>query len=293
MLLIILLGSATLLPVRHATATPETVLKAYLSAVYARDYGAAYELISLEDRRAKTRAEYIQEQGAFTGAALEVARALASYIRYEDLRSVIEGDRATITFKVILPNANDPAIRTVLLEFDQERLAAQSPAGRTAMLRKLDEMARSGRLPVIVGESERWELVREHRTWRVFLNWAGEVVVRFEGVVKAGLPWKFVPVRPVVRAKPGETLQAFYRVKNLSDRELTAKARHILDPPEETDHLQIVSCFCLLQQTLAPGEGQELPIVFRVSYELPDSIREIRVRYEFYPIDRFPGGQRR
>ena len=33
-------------------------------------------------------------------------------------------------------------------------------------------------------------------------------------------------------------------------------------------------------------------VVFRVNYDLPDSIREMRVRYEFYPIDKFPRGQR-
>ena len=87
---------------------------------------------------------------------------------------------------------------------------------------------------------------------------------------------------------PGETLQTFYRVKNLSDREITGKAKHILDPPEETSYLEVVFCFCFLQQTLDPGEEQELPVVFRLNYEVPDSIRQMRVRYEFYPIEKFP-----
>ena len=89
--------------------TPEEVLKDYLKAIYSRRYPAAYELISLEDRRVKTKEEYVRESGAFSGTALEIASALASHIRYEKLRAIIEGDRATVTFTVILPNANDPA----------------------------------------------------------------------------------------------------------------------------------------------------------------------------------------
>ncbi len=36
-----------------------------------------------------------------------------------------------------------------------------------------------------------------------------------------------------------------------------------------------MSCFCLLQQTLDAGESREVPVVFRVSYELPDTIKDV------------------
>lgn len=274
-------------------ATPEGTVKTFLRTVYARDYPGAYALISAEDRTVKTKEAYVRENGAFTGVTLKMARALASLIRFERVRTVREGDRATVTFRAILPNADAPEIQTLLLEFDDERLAALSVAERRARVRQLQAMAREGRLPVIVSEHEQWELVREDGVWRVFLNWAGAVTVRFEAMTTADLPWAFAPVQPVIRAKPGETLQAYYRVKNLGDQEITGKARHVLDPPEETGHLQIVSCFCFLQQTLKPGEEQRLPVTFRVDYELPGAIRELRVRYEFYPLDRFPEGERR
>lgn len=272
---------------------PEAVVQNYLRAVYARDYAGAYEYISLEDRKLKSRDEYLRESGTFSGAALEMARTLAALIRFEDVTTVIDGDRATVAGRLILPNANDPVMQDLFLEFDEERLDALSPAERQARVEQVRQMAQSGRLPVILGENERWELLREQGSWRVFLNWAGAVVVRFGAATKSGLPWEFTPVQPVVRAKPGETMQNFYRVKNVSDRRITGKARHVLDPPEETGHLEIVTCFCFLQQTLDPGEEQELPVVFRVSYEVPDTITEIRIRYEFYPIDQFPPGELR
>ncbi|MFQ5520119.1 MAG: cytochrome c oxidase assembly protein, partial [Candidatus Methylomirabilia bacterium] len=236
---VLLLVAGTFWPSGAGAMTPQEALQSYLVAVYARDYPTAYQWISLRDRRLKTKAEYVRENGAFSGAALEVTRALATLVRFEDLKIVIEGDHATVTFRAILPNANDPAIESLLFDFDEKPLAALSPAERKATVEKLGEMAESGRLPTIVGD-ERWELIQEEGTWRVFLNWAGAVVVHFEGVTKARLPWEFAPVQPMVRAMPGETLQTFYRVKNLADRDTTGKARHILDPPEDTGHLQII-----------------------------------------------------
>ncbi len=272
-------------------ATPEDVLKSYLEAVYSRNYPAAYELISYEDRKLKTKEDYVREHGAFSRAAQKVAHALAAYIRYERLRSVIQGNRATVTFKAILPNANDPAIEALALGFDEGRLAELSAADRKGILEKLDEMERAGRLPMIAGEDEKWELIREEGTWRIFLNWAGAVVVRFTGVVKARLPWTFDPIQPVVRAMPGETLQTFYRVKNLSPWTIVGKARHVLNPAG--GYLQIVTCFCFIEQALKPGEARDLPVVFRVSGNAPKSIKEMQVRYEFYPLDRFPPGKER
>jgi len=271
-----------------AAATPEAALKVYVKAIYARDSAAAYRLISRADRQLKTEQVYVRENGAFSGATLELASVLAALIRFDHLHTQIEGNRATVTSKITFPNANAPALRERLLEFDPARLDTLSPAERTALADQIGEMARTGSLPVLVGEDDRWELLQEDGEWRLYLNWAGAVEVRFEAATKAGLPWEFAPVQPVIRATPGETLQTFYRVRNLADHEITAKARHILDPPEETGYLEVVTCFCFFEQTLAAGETQELPVIFRVKYDAPESVRRMRVRYEFYPLEHFP-----
>lgn len=278
------------LPQAVAADTPAEKLKAYLKAIYARDYATAYELISLADRKLKTRQQYIEENGAFTGGALELAAALATLIRFENVHTEIEGKRATVMFKAIVPDANATAIQELLLEFDQERLDALSPAERVARAEQLKKMARGGDLPVIVGTDERWELVQEEGDWHVSLNWADAVTIHFEAVTQAGLPWEFTPLQSVIRAMPGETLQNVYRVKNLTDRDITGKARHIITPAADTRYLEVVFCFCFIQQTLEPGEEKQFSVVFRVNYDIPDSITQMRVRYEFYPLESFPEG---
>ena len=121
-------------------------------------------------------------------------------------------------------------------------------------------------MPVLEGE-ESWNMVRESAGWRVFLNWAGGIRVLFEAKVKDALPGSFWPVQNVVLAKPGETLHVVYRAKNLSDKPVTAKAIHIDEPKDLAGkYLQVVQCFCFLQQTLEPGEKIQLPLVFQLDW---------------------------
>src|SRR5205085_7710800 len=44
---------------------------------------------------------------------------------------------------------------------------------------------------------------------------AGQIGVRFDANINAGLPWKFEPVQETVRIAPGARTQIFYRATNL------------------------------------------------------------------------------
>ncbi len=290
LLTLLVLPVAYVLTTPHAPPAekPEVALKHYLEAVYAQDYRTAYRLISSEDQRIKSEADYLRENPSFSGPTLELTRKLADMIEYGDLRSEILQHRATVKFTVKMPNANAPTLRALLLDFDPERLSHLPKDTRRALIRKLENLWRQGELPVLEGE-ESWDLVKDHTGWRVFLNWSGAIRVLFEARVKEGLPWKFWPVQNMVLAKPGETLQAVYRAKNLSDKPITAKALHIDEPKDlARKYLQVVQCFCFLQETLEPGEEKELPLVFRVHWDAPDEVKDFQVTYEFYPIEKFP-----
>src|SRR5258705_13686633 len=58
----------------------------YLAALYARDYGRIYSWLSAEDRRAKSREEYLSENPPFSGAALDMARRIARLIEIDNIR---------------------------------------------------------------------------------------------------------------------------------------------------------------------------------------------------------------
>jgi pyruvate/2-oxoglutarate dehydrogenase complex dihydrolipoamide acyltransferase (E2) component len=60
-------------------------------------------------------------------------------------------------------------------------------------------------------------------------------------------------------------------------------------PGQAAQHFEKIECFCFDQQTLAPGEAQEMPLAFIVSPEVDRNISHITLSYAFFSIE----GQRR
>jgi len=267
-----------------AERTPEETVRQYVQAVYSRNYAMAYPLISDADKKHKARKEYLRLHVSFEGTALELAAQLASYIRYENARTQFHEDGATVVLDLILPNGNDPKLRKLLMDFNEAQLHSLPEAEQEKISEILTTAHQRDELPAIVGE-ERFELVKETDGWKVFLNWAGTVVVRFTGEVKKGLPWDFEPILGEVRAPPGEILLAAFRVRNRSDTPVSGKARHVVRPTEA--HFEVIQCFCFIEQTLEPGEEMELPLLFRVNGDISPDVQTIDVHYEFYPLEHF------
>ncbi len=267
----------------HADESPDAVARRYLEAVYASDYQSSYALIAAADRALKDEAAYVRENGGpVPPFGAEITRRLAASIRYGRSDVAVTDDRATVRLGVQLPDGT--AIMERLLK--GEPAEDLTPEEQAAIRATLTAMEQAG-LPLVEGE-ERFDLVREAAGWRIGMHWAEAVLVHFSGEVRGDLPWDFVPVQAVIRATPGETVQTAYRVRNRGDRPVTAKAMHVVTPRDRQDFLEIIQCFCFIQQTLRPGEEKELPLSFRVHWEAPADVREFRVDYIFWPIERFP-----
>ncbi len=269
---------------------PIEVLTRYLRAMYARDFAAAYRDIAPADRRIKSERDYLAENVPLEGDALVLTRLLAEHIVISKIATRIDGDRASVSFRAVLPDANARAVTDLTERFDAIALAALPTRERTRRRQALDAFASSPALPVIESAHEEWRLVRKAGRWWVDMQWADAVRVRFGATVMAGLPWEVRPAVEELRAHPGETLQVKYRFRNTTERAVTAKSRHVVTPAGDQGHLEIVSCFCFLEQTLAPGEVIELPVVLRVSYGIPEGIASLALNYEVYPVEAFPKG---
>jgi hypothetical protein len=265
-------------------ADPQVVVREYMSRVYARDYGQVYPLVSAVDREYKTLEEYLRENSSFTGFRLEASRKLASYIEFKEIQVEAQEDSAVVTVDFVVPDGNAEAVREIIFAEDHKLTDAE----RRDLLENLDRLHEEGRIPTFEGEQS-FDLVREKLGWRIRENWAEATRVHLSGEIRNGLPWEFESLQEVVLAKPGETVRAIYRAKNLSGQEVTAKARHIVQPEEYHDFLDTIQCFCLIQQTLKPGEEMEMPVVFRVAWDVPPEVKDFYVHYEFYPIESFPG----
>ena len=118
---------------------------------------------------------------------------------------------------------------------------------------------------------------------------ARTIAVRFDSNVSAGLPWKFVPEKTEITVRIGEVVTVFYSVTNQSARTTYAQAAYNVAPLTVGAYFQKINCFCFTEQTLAPGETREMPVVFYVDPALVadsenDGLNSITLSYTFYPV---------
>ena len=111
------------------------------------------------------------------------------------------------------------------------------------------------------------------------------VRVEFTGTVMPGLPWDMRPLTTHLDIHPGELQQVTYLVRNTSDRTITGQAVPSVTPGQAAQHFEKIECFCFEQQTLAPGESQEMPLAFIVKPAVDRDIAHITLSYAFFSID--------
>ena len=98
----------------------------------------------------------------------------------------------------------------------------------------------------------------------------------------AGLPWQFEALDHSVMLHPGEFRMVRYRVVNTLGRPITAHASWSTAPAVAARYIEKQQCFCFSNQTLAPGETRDMPVVFRVSPDAPKDLGTIALSYTFF-----------
>jgi cytochrome c oxidase assembly protein subunit 11 len=116
-----------------------------------------------------------------------------------------------------------------------------------------------------------------------------KIAVRFDSNVAAGLPWKFEPEVTEIEVNIGQVVTVNYTVTNQSARATTGEAAYNVAPLTVGAYFQKINCFCFTQQTMAPGEKREMPVVFYVDPSIVndhenDSLNTITLSYTFYPV---------
>ena len=109
-----------------------------------------------------------------------------------------------------------------------------------------------------------------------------------------GLAWDFEPNAPSQVAHLGESKLAFFKVTNTSDQPLTGRAVYNVSPDGAGPFFSKLECFCFKNQTLAPHQSAEFPVVYYVDprFGTDDDTREIKVitlSYTFFPAPRAKG----
>jgi cytochrome c oxidase assembly protein subunit 11 len=116
---------------------------------------------------------------------------------------------------------------------------------------------------------------------------AGQVTVAFDTNVR-GLAWQFTPNVPSQQVRPGATNLAYFKVTNTSDQPLTGRAVYNVTPESAGAYFSKLECFCFKNQTLAPHQTAEFPVVYFVDPRFGQNddtrgIQQITLSYTFYP----------
>ena len=118
---------------------------------------------------------------------------------------------------------------------------------------------------------------------------AGEalITVRFNANTQPNLPWRFEPSQPSVQLRVGEEGMGFYHARNLSDAPATGISTYNVTPEVVGRYFHKTACFCFEEQTLAPGQELDMPLVFWVDPRIAEDpntrgIRTITINYTFF-----------
>ncbi|MBC7502912.1 MAG: cytochrome c oxidase assembly protein [Herminiimonas sp.] len=97
-------------------------------------------------------------------------------------------------------------------------------------------------------------------------------------------PWRFRPTVSSMQVHPGEMTQVTYEVVNTQSRSIDAQAIPSYAPQQASQHFKKMECFCFKQQTLAPNEAKQMPVVFYIDPALPKDVKTITLSYTFFEI---------
>ncbi len=117
------------------------------------------------------------------------------------------------------------------------------------------------------------------------------ISIRFDATVGAGLSWRFVPKQTVNKIKIGEKSLAYYTAVNTTGRPITGRATYNVSPDTAGQYFRKIECFCFTEQTLAPGQSVDMPVIYYVDPEIlndpsANRISEITLSYTFFEVDK-------
>lgn len=97
-------------------------------------------------------------------------------------------------------------------------------------------------------------------------------------------PWRFRPTVNSMQVHPGEMATIVYEVVNTQSRSVDAQAIPSYAPQQAEQYFKKVECFCFRQQTLAPNQAKQMPVVFYVDPALPRDVKVITLSYTFFEV---------
>ncbi len=137
--------------------------------------------------------------------------------------------------------------------------------------------------------------------YKAFCEWTGLYDIdRAERVATSAIPGRSVTLefdanshdnglrfRPEITslaAITGEIVHVTYRVENTRDTTVIGQAVPSYGPQHAGGYVKKLDCFCFKQQTFAPREVRDMPVVFVLDKKLPDDVNTVTLSYTFFEV---------
>ena len=113
--------------------------------------------------------------------------------------------------------------------------------------------------------------------------------MRFNAHVAPNLNWQFTAPKSIPTMLAGEAVTVHYTATNLSSEATTGTASFNVTPFKIGPYFAKIECFCFIEQTLAPGESQAMPVTFYLDPGANDDINtrevaEVTLSYTFFAV---------
>jgi len=118
-----------------------------------------------------------------------------------------------------------------------------------------------------------------------------EITVSFNTDIDPALPWEFKPGEQTIKIKIGQQRLTHFVAKNLSDKPITGRAVYNILPLAAGSYFVKMQCFCFTNQTLAPGQKVDMPVLFYIDPSIVDDremddLKIITLSYTFFPVSK-------
>lgn len=139
------------------------------------------------------------------------------------------------------------------------------------------------------------------RLYKAFCEWTGLYDIdRAEQVTATSIPGRpvtlefdanshdkglsFHPETTSLVVKTGAIVHVTYRVENTRDTSVIGQAVPSYGPQHAGGYVKKLDCFCFKQQTFAPHEVREMPVVFVLDRQLPEDVNTVTLSYTFFEV---------
>ena len=265
-------------PAQTEANAPLEVIQSYLQATYARDYRAAYALLSKADQSVRDEKSYVEGQVQYTGFTARVAGTLASFMDLKLTEETSAGPRTRIKVEYSVPAPED--VSWLVWNWNAEKLNSLATAEQTLLLDAVAARERTGNLTRIRGH-ETFELIREENAWKIFQDWAGGTKVKVHTFLVGRSDVEIKLLQNEIVTSGQEPFQVSLAIKNHGSHPVVLAMRHVIEPFQAADYLEMIQCGLERAIVVEPGTQKEFSMAYLLDPTVRKNFQNLALTYAF------------